>query len=491
MLLSSPMSQLGEHEARACASRVWHAALLLTAACASAEPAASPGAASAADKAAPAPSRDDAIMVNVALVTDKLTLPNGLLVVLHREPVATSAYVHVRYHVGSKDDPPGRSGLAHLFEHLMFQGSRHTGERDHNRWLEDVGGSSNASTDRDSTDYHEEVPASALPRALWLESDRMAYPLDKTTDESLGKEREVVKNEYRERYDNRPYGHVSSIARAAVFGRAHPYGRPTIGNEAELDAITLDNLRGFARDHYRPNNATLVVCAPYDVKQTRELVTKYFASIPPGAPRAPRTYPAPQLASDVRLDVEAGVDAPMIALAWPAPRVHEPGLQELRYGLRYFDADLSHRLVTEKKVATDVSWYLDAGHLGSLVLVEVQLQRGASTDAALSVIDEYLTRASRLGRVYPWRSFADHRTRAVVSAVTRLEGLEGRAEQILHGIEYHTERETAQLDLRALLAVKAADVGAAMEQFLVDRPRVTIVVRPTPGAPRAGRVVSR
>ncbi|MBS2019956.1 MAG: insulinase family protein [Deltaproteobacteria bacterium] len=427
-------------------------------------------------------------MINVNLVTDKFVLPNGLLVVLHREPTASSAFVEVRYHVGSKDDPPGRSGFAHLFEHLMFQGSRHTGDKDHMQWLEDFGGESNAGTNEDHTDYHESVPTSALPLALWLESDRMAYPLDKTDADRFTKEREVVKNEYRQHYDDVAYGHVANIARTAVFGEDHPYARPTIGDPRELDAITLDELRSFARTYYRPNNATLVVCGAFDTAAMKALVTKYFGTIPPGPPPPTRSFRAPALTKDRRIEVQAGVEAPLVTLAWPGPPMHGEGYAELRYGLHFFEGRAHHRLVTEKKIADDVDIDIDTGKLGSLVLATVRLKPKESPSTAISVLEEYLTEASRMGRLYPWDTFRDHRTRAVVSEVTALERLSGRARQILHGIEYHEERETVQLDLKRLLAVRAEDVGAALEGILADRPRVTVVVTPTPGAPRAGRV---
>lgn len=430
-------------------------------------------------------------MINVNLVTDKFVLPNGLLVVLHREPTASSAFVEVRYHVGSKDDPAGRSGFAHLFEHLMFQGSRHTGDKDHMQWLEDYGGESNASTNEDHTDYHESVPTSALPLALWLESDRMAYPLDRTDVDKFTKEREVVKNEYRQHYDDVPYGHVANIARAAVFGDDHPYGRPTIGDPHQLDGVTLEELRTFAKTYYRPNNATLVVCGAFDTAAMKELVTKYFATIPPGPPPPARAFPPPALARDKRIEVQAGVQAPMVMLAWPAPPVHGEGYAELRYALRFFSGRVHYRLVTEKKIADDVDVDVDTGKLGSLVLVTVRLKPGESPSTAISVVEEYLNEATRVGRLYPWNTFGDYRTRAVVNEVTSLERLSGRAAQILHGIEYHEERETVQLDLKKLLAVRAEDVGAALDDLIVDRPRVTIVVTPTPSAPRAGKVASR
>lgn len=437
----------------------------------------------------PEPDPDGSITINVNLVTDKFVLPNGLLVVLHREPSASSAFVEIRYHVGSKDDPPRRTGLAHFYEHLMFKGSRNTGTRDHMEWLEDVGGESNAGTSRDHTDYHEKVPAAALPLALWLEADRMAYPIEKTTEESFATEREVVKNEYRQNYDDVAFGHVTNFARAAVFGDQHPYGRPGIGNPQELDAITLDEMRKFGRTFYRPNNATLVVCSPLDTSKVKELVTKYFATVPPGPALQTRTFHPPRIERSSRIEVEADVDGPMVAVAWAGPAVHADGFEELGYGLRLLEGRVRYRLVTEKKIANSAQIHMESGRLGGLVMATIRLKPKESTSTALSVLDEYLTETTRWGRLYPWNNFGDFRTRALVSEVSGLESLEGRADQILHGIDYHTERETVQVDLRRLLAVRVIDVGAAVEDILVDSPRVVVVVTPKAGAPRAGRIV--
>jgi len=431
---------------------------------------------------------DGSVLVNVTLLNDEFLLPNGMLVALHREPTASSVFLQVRYHVGSKDDPAGRAGLAHLYEHLMFEGSLHTGEKDHNQWVEELGGTSNATTDADTTDYYEQVPPSALATALWLESDRMAYPLSRVGEGAFAREREVVKNEGRERYEDRPYGQLGAIARSAVFGTGHPYSRPTIGYANELDAITLEEMRAFAKTYYRPNNATLVIAGAIDLARTRELVAKYFGDIPPGSPLPSRTFPAAKLARNVRVEVAADVQAPRVTLAWPAPPVHGHGLIELEYGTRFFEGRVHRRLVTEKRIADDVDVAIDEGRLGSIVFATVALKPGASPDEAISTLDEYLTEASRAGRLWAWDNFPDYRTRTLVGRVAALEHLSERASQMLHALDYHDGKETMQADLRALLAVSAADVGAAMEQLLADAPRATIVYVPTRGAPRAGRV---
>lgn len=441
------------------------------------------------ERSAEAP--DGTLVVNIALPIEQFDLPNGLHVVLHPERSASLALVHVRYHVGSKDDPEGRSGFAHLFEHLMFRGSRNTGSKDYQQWLEDVGGITNASTDLDDTDYHAYVPPSALPRAIWLEADRMAYPLAPLDEAGFANERNVVKNEWRQHYEDVPLGNLDAFAREAVYGAAHPYGTSPIGRAAELDKATLAEARAFASTYYRPNNATLVVCGLFDVASTRELVTRYFGTIPPGAAPQARALARAKLPSSQRIDVEAAVDGPAVMVAWPAPQVHGDGMEELGYGFAWFRGVVRHQLITEKKVANEVETHYEHGRLGGMASVVVKLKPGESPDSAISTIDYYLGLSSRLGRQWSFDSFGDYKTRALVSEISTLEGLDGRALRILHDLENHGAPNSMKQDLKRLQSVDSADVGAAVEHFLVDGPRVTVVVKPNPSAPRSGRKVAR
>jgi zinc protease len=441
------------------------------------------------ERAAEAP--DGTLVVNIALPIEEFDLPNGLHVVLHPERSASLALVHVRYHVGSKDDPQGRSGFAHLFEHLMFRGSRNTGEKDYQQWLEDVGGITNASTDLDDTDYHAYVPPSALPRAIWLEADRMAYPLAPLDETGFANERNVVKNEWRQHYEDVPLGNLDAFAREAVYGAAHPYGVSTIGRAGELDRATLAEARTFASTYYRPNNATLIVAGLFDLASTRELVKRYFGTIPAGPSPQARSMAKVKVPSSQRIDVEAAVDAPAVMVAWPAPQVHGDGMEELSYGFGWFTGVVRRQLITEKKLANEVETHYERGRLGGMASIVVKLKPGESPDSAISTIDYYLGLASRLGRQWSFDSFGDYKTRALVSEISTMEGLEGRALRILHDLENHGAPNSMKQDLKRLQSVDSADVGAAVEHFLIDGPRVTVVVKPNPGAPRSGRKVAR
>lgn len=424
------------------------------------------------------------IPVKVAFETDHFVMANGLRVVLHREARATTALVHVRYRVGSKDDPVGRSGFAHFFEHLMFRGARKREDKTFDRWMDEVGAHVNAETSLDATDYHDEVPLAALPRAMWLEADRMAYPLHDLDEAAFAREREVVKNERRERHDDVPYGGVALAAAEAIFGDDHPYGAPIAGRETELDAITLGEARTFARTYYAPNNATLVVCSPLPLATMREMAMKWFATIPPGFSLPALEARPTRLASDKTIHMEADVDGAALAFAWPAPAVHGDGSMELRYALRTVEASAWRRLVDEKGLAIDVDVSISEGMLGSMVIALVTMRRNQRAEAAVYHLEEALRiAASDMRR----SEFGDIKTGMIVNQLREVETLRGRAYRLLHDVEYHGATNAMQDDLRRWQSVQREDTADAIEQFLLRRPRVKVLVHPKAGAPRGGR----
>jgi zinc protease len=257
--------------------------------------------------------------VHASLPFEKYTLANGLEVILHPDHRTPVVSVNIWYHVGSKDEPAGKNGFAHLFEHVMFQGSRNVGEDLFFKYLERAGASErNGSTSTDRTNYFETVPTGALPLALWLESDRMGFLLDHVNQETFASQREVVKNERRQNYENAPYGLVRQFVSAAVFPPSHPYHLLTIGTPEDLDAASLDDVKAFFKTFYVPNNATLVVAGDIDPAATKELVSKYFATLPRGADPPVKTTPMPvTLDGEKRLDVQADVELPRVVITWP------------------------------------------------------------------------------------------------------------------------------------------------------------------------------
>ncbi|MEJ7615987.1 MAG: pitrilysin family protein [Pyrinomonadaceae bacterium] len=240
-------------------------------------------------------------------------LANGLRVIFHQDRAIPIVAVNIWYHVGSKNEVPGRTGFAHLFEHMMFQGSKHYDD-DFFIPLQEAGGTLNGSTNADRTNYWEVVPANFLELALWLESDRMGYLLDAMTDEKLDNQRAVVKNEKRQNYDNRPYGLVSARIAEAMYPPDHPYHWLTIGSLDDLNAASMGDVQDFFRRFYVPNNASLTIAGDFDEAEAR-LVEKYFGPVKPGPQVEAVSARQPQLERERRITMDDRVQLPRVYLA--------------------------------------------------------------------------------------------------------------------------------------------------------------------------------
>ena len=214
----------------------------------------------------------------VSIAFNKFTLTNGLQVVLHQDRALPFVSVNIWYHVGSKDESPGRTGFAHLFEHLMFEGSKNHDELFFNP-LQKIGGSVNGSTTSDRTNYWENVPSEYLELALWLESDRMGFLLESLDQEKLDLQRDVVKNERRQSYENRPYGMSHLILQPKLFPSPHPYSWPVIGSQEDLDAASLEDVKSFFSRFYSPTNASLAIAGDFEEEEAKSLVEQYFGDI--------------------------------------------------------------------------------------------------------------------------------------------------------------------------------------------------------------------
>ncbi|HEY0671583.1 MAG TPA: pitrilysin family protein, partial [Longimicrobiales bacterium] len=236
---------------------------------------------------------------------EKYTLPNGLQVILHEDHSVPLVSVNVWYHVGSGDEDVGRTGFAHLFEHIMFMGSQNVPVNMFDIWLESAGANNNGSTTEDRTNYYEDMPSNALPLALWLEADRMGWLLPTMDLPKLDLQRDVVQNERRQSYDNQPYGRADETILAALFPADHPYSWPVIGSLKDLSAATLDDVKNFFRKYYAPNNASISIAGDFNSAEVKQLVEKYFGQIPRGPAIVRKTeIPAPRIAKDTFLVLE-------------------------------------------------------------------------------------------------------------------------------------------------------------------------------------------
>jgi zinc protease len=312
---------------------------------------------------------------------EKHTLSNGLDLIMHVDRSIPVAAVNVWYHVGSQNEEPDRTGFAHLFEHIMFKGSKHH-DREYFLPLQEVGASINGSTTTDRTNYYEDVPAEYLELALWLESDRMGFLLDAFDQHSFDTEVDVVRNERRQSYENRPYGLAGQEIRKALFPPNHPYHWQTIGSHEHLEAATLEDVKDFFRRFYSPNNASLSIAGDIDPEVTKRLVEKYFGDLPPAPPVARLQRWMPRLEDEVRLEMEDSVQLPRIFFAWVGPPRFDTDEAPLEVLLAILGEGRSSRLhrtlVYEKQIARATTAYYQSMEIAGEIRVDATLAPGAT-----------------------------------------------------------------------------------------------------------------
>src|SRR6516162_11280228 len=239
-----------------------------------------------------APAFGQSTLTNIDVKFTQFTLPNGLTVILHEDHTVPLVTTNMWYHVGSAREKPGRTGFAHLFEHLMFMGSAHVKPGEFDDWLENAGGTNNGSTENDRTNYWINVPSNALDLALFLESDRMGFLLESMTPKTVDAQREVVKNERRQSFENRPYGQAELLLSELLYPPDHPYHWPVIGYMPDLTAASYEDVVEFFKKYYAPSNASLVIAGDIDLDRTQSLVEKWFGEIKGGTPVEPVAPPA-------------------------------------------------------------------------------------------------------------------------------------------------------------------------------------------------------
>jgi zinc protease len=413
-------------------------------------------------------------------------LANGLHVVIHEDHRVPMAAVAVVYHVGSGREDAGKTGFAHLFEHVMFEGSANVPEGAFDVWLEEAGGDNSGFTNNDYTGYYEVVPRNALELALFLEADRMATLLATMDQRKLDVQRDVVKNERRERYDNQPYGLARILIAQALYPPGHPYHWPTIGSMRDLSAASLLDVQGFFRRYYVPANATLVVAGDVGVDEVEALVRKHFDSIPNASGPPPFHAPPARLERETRLVQEDDVQLPRLYMAWISPPYFAPGdaaLDLLAILLAEGKSSrLYKRLVYELQMAQDVRALQSSGKLASSFTIEVTARSGRDLDQILRVIDEEI---EHLRREPP----TERETRRCIhlyeaSFYDQLEPALGRALAFASYDFYTANPGYFDETLAAHRAVDSADLQQVTRQYLNDR-RVLLSIVPNGQAPLA------
>jgi zinc protease len=331
---------------------------------------------------------------------EKYVLSNGLNVILREEHAIPVVSVNIWYHVGSKNEKQGRTGFAHLFEHMMFQGSEHMDE-EYFAPLEKVGAVVNGSTSEDRTNYHETLPSNYLELALWLESDRMGFLLPALIQKKLDNQRDVVKNERRQRLENQPYGKVYDILPSLTYPIEHPYSWPVIGSMTDLNAASIEDISEFFRTYYTPNNASLCITGDFNSEQAKKWVEKYFGSIPPGPPIDRLKSWNPELDGVRRVQIEDNVELPRLYFVWHTPAQYDPGDAEFDLLANILASGKTSRLykalVYEQQIAQDVACYQASQELSSTFNVEITARSGHSLEELEKAVDAELKKVLTQG----------------------------------------------------------------------------------------------
>ncbi|HEX6465118.1 MAG TPA: pitrilysin family protein, partial [Vicinamibacterales bacterium] len=413
----------------------------------------------------------------------KHTLSNGLDVLIHEDHALPIVAVNVWYHVGSKNEVPGRTGFAHLFEHLMFEGSQHY-DRGYFHPLQEAGASLNGSTNADRTNYWEVVPTNALDRALWMESDRMGYLLPALTDAKFANQREVVLNERRQNYENRPYGLAGMAIVDALYPPSHPYHWLTIGAAEDIRAAHIDDVRAFFQRFYHPGNASLALAGNIDTRRGLQLAESYFAEIPGGSRPEPVSVPQPGgPTDDIRLVLEDRVELPRLYLAWHSPALFADGDAELDLVAEVLSGGKTSRLyralVYEQRIATEVAASQNSRELGSFF----QVVATAAPGRTLAEVERAITK--EIGTVLDKGPTAGELDRCLAQAeahfLFRLQtvgGFGGKSDQLNAYNTFLGDPGYFEQDLGRYRSATTSSLRASAVRYLQPSRRVMLSVVP-------------
>ena len=420
---------------------------------------------------------------------EKYTLPNGLEVILSQNTRLPMVSVNLWYHVGPVNEEPGRTGFAHLFEHMMFQSSKHVPEDSHIRLLEAAGASDlNGTTSHDRTNYFETVPANQLELALWLESDRMGYLLEKVDQAALSNQQDVVRNERRQSVENRPYGLAEEMLVQTVFPQGHPYYGDVIGSHEDIQAVKLEDVNRFFRQYYAPNNASLAIVGDFEPAHTKALVEKYFGTLKRGPAVPSVETETPPITAERRRVVTARVELPRVYMAWLSPPIFEPGDADADIVAGILGSGRSSRLykklVYERQIAQDVSAYQQSLVLGSIFQIEATARPGHTVGELEQAINEELAELKMLppalGEVERSRNTIET---YMIGGLERLGGFGGVSDRLNSYNHYLGTPDYLDKDIQRYRAVTPESAQAFAREYLTESGRVVLHV--VPGEPQA------
>ena len=422
---------------------------------------------------------------------EQYTLPNGLRVILHQDRKLPVAHVNLWYHVGSADERLGRSGFAHLYEHLMFQGSTNA-SKDYLQYMERAGanlreGGVNGTTSFDRTNYFETVPSGSLETVLWAESDRLATLATAITKVKLDNQRDVVKNERRQSLENRPYGRAYKLMFETMFPINHPYGHDVIGTQEDLTSASLEDVQAFFRTYYTPNNLSLVVAGDFEPADARRLVAKYFGSIPPGpALDRPKRMPV-ALSGERVVVVNDRVPLARTHLAWPTPAMFDPGDGELELAGLVLSDGLSSRLARalryDRQLAADVAAFQYSLERNGMFVVQATARPGVSLDSIERVTSGEIARLARSGPTAAELARAKAKWElGYLTGLERIGGFGGASDLLNQYNTFLGSPDHFADDVLRHRNATAEQVRAAVARYLDTRNRVVARFFPEPSA---------
>jgi zinc protease len=414
------------------------------------------------------------------------TLDNGLRLVLHRDVRLPLAALSLWYHVGAKNERPGRTGFAHLFEHLLFQGSQHVQSSDHFRHVQEAGGVANGSTSRDRTNYHEVLPSHRLELGLWLESDRMGFFLPAIDQEKLENQREVVLNERRQRMDNQPYGLAYETLDRLLFPTGHPHSWPIIGYAEDIVKATLDEVRDFFKTHYIPNNAILTIAGDIDYRSTISLCEHYFGELPAGEPPTQPEVPPIELREQQRSVLEDQVNLSRIYMGFHGPPF---GTREwfaaemLCTLLSEGKSSLLHEdLVYRQKLAQDVVCFIMSTEASATFYVVSTVKPGVAAERLEAGLSDHLNAIAE--GLFSTEQMERARNQLLTTHYSHLQSLDQRAELLARYATFHGDPNLLGQHAEHYLSLGAEDLQAFAATHLSRQQSAVLTVVPKPETPK-------
>ncbi len=418
---------------------------------------------------------------------DISTLPNGLTLILSEDHSTPIVHLQLWYHVGSKNERPGRTGFAHLFEHMMFKGSRNVAPEEHTSLISSVGGQCNAYTTDDETVFWETLPAQYLPLGLWLEADRMAsLRIDK---DNFANEREVVKEERRMRIDNQPYGRLNEMIYENVF-TTHPYKHSTIGSMADLEAASVDDVRDFYNSYYVPGNATLVVVGDFDTVQAKQLVTQYLGRVPKAERTIPRDLPKePPQTAERHLTLSAPWPLPAVVVAHHITYDGHPDSYPLHVASKVLSDGQSSRiyrkLVYERQLAVAAFGGANLIEDPNLFFAVAIVQPGQTPEAAAAALIEELDRLKN--EPISDRELQRSKNQFARDYILGRNTNQQKALQLAHAAVMHRDVTAADGEFEIFQRITVADVQRVARTYFTAENRTVITILPSEGGAAGGR----